>query len=159
MIIQLSFSLWAKTKKRKVTHIHSSHSNCTTLNVVLYKVSLGGNQGISCQTSQRCLQTWNILHLSQKDSFWLLHLRTTSSKKEISCPHPKGLHTQWGRDHRATRHSGGSLHSIPGTLMTGTCASWSQSLHRASRFLNHTTPLQVASKRSGRLPTHYHTGC
>lgn len=90
---------------------------------MLYKVSLGGNQGISCQTSQRCLHTWNTLHLSQKDSFSVSHLRTTSSKKEISCPHPKGLHTQArGRD-GATRHSGGSLHATPWTLMADTCAS------------------------------------
>lgn len=70
---------------------------------MLYKVSLGGNQGISCQTSQRCLQTWNTLHLSQKDLFSVSHQRTPSSKKETSCPHPKGLPTQvgvgWGWGH------------------------------------------------------------
>lgn len=31
-------------KQTKVTQIHSSHSNCTTLNIVLYKVGLGRNQ-------------------------------------------------------------------------------------------------------------------
>lgn len=144
MIIQLSSSLWAKTKKEKL-HIF------TVLTVIVRPLMLCSRRYVWVE-----IRGFLAKHLrgAYEHEIYCTYLRKTCSQLHIQGQRAarrkppalilKGFIHRWGRE-GATRHSGGSLHSTPGTLATGTWASWSQSLHQAGRCLGHTTLFQVAS--------------